>query len=95
MTTTFPAVSADPIWVPMHAIHAVADGDSADFGPCTIRAPSTTTTRLSRHRRGFRTRRLRHRAVAAHRVRRPALRVRHAIADPTVVAVNSTMNSGT
>ena len=94
MTTTSPAVSADPVSVAVRAIHAVADGDRADFGPLyhpravdrdnSAQPPSSRVPGPA----GVYATALWLRAAFAglH------YDIHHAIADATLVAVNSTMN---
>jgi predicted ester cyclase len=94
MTATSPAVSADPISVAVRSIHAMADGDRADFDllyhpsaadreylvqPPSSRVPGPT---------GFYATGQWLRAAFA------GLRydIHHAVADGTLVAVNSTMH---
>ena len=94
MTTTSPAVSANPVSVAVRAIHAVADGDRADFGPLyhpravdrdnSAQPPSSRVPGPA----GVYATALWLRAAFAglH------YDIHHAIADATLVAVDSTMN---
>ena len=93
MTASSSAVSADPVAVAVRSIHAMADGDRADFDLLFhSRAASRETGRPPSARvpgpAGF------HATALWLRAGFAGLRydIRHAIADGTLVAVNSTMN---
>jgi len=94
MTATSPAVSADPISVAVRSIHAMADGDRAGFDllyhPRAVDRENRVQPPSSRvpGPAGFYATALWLRAAFA----RFRYDIHHAIADGTLVAVNSTMN---
>ena len=94
MTATSSAVSADPISVAVRSLHAMADGDRADFDPLyhpqsvdrenLVQPPSSRVPGPA----GFYSTALWLRAAFADL----HYDIHHAIADSNLVAVNSTMN---
>ena len=94
MTTGSPAVSADPIPIAVRSIHAMADGDRADFDflyhPRAVDRENQVQPPSSRvpGSAGFYSTVLWLRAAFADL----RYHIHHAVADGNLVAVNSTMN---